>query len=104
MGSVGTSTLVKVGNRKLNLSNLEKRLYPSGFTKGEVAEYYVRIAPVMLPYLKGRAITWKRYPIGATSDFFFEKRCPPHKPEWVRTAGVASRRNDGIVRHCVIDD
>ena len=69
MPTVGASTMVKVGKRRLNLSNLEKPLYPSGFTKGEVAEYYIRIAPVMLPYLKGRAITLKRYPNGATAPF-----------------------------------
>ncbi len=104
MSSVGTSTMFKVGNRQVGLSNLQKPLYPSGFTKGEVAEYYVRIAPVILPYLKGRAVTWKRYPNGTAAEFFFEKRCPPHKPDWVHTAGVVSRQNEGTVQHCVIDD
>ena len=104
MPTVGASTMVKVGKRQLNLSNLEKPLYPSGFTKGEVAEYYIRIAPVMLPYLKGRAITLKRYPNGSAAPFFFEKRCPSHKPDWVRTAEIMSRRNEWMVRYCVIDD
>jgi bifunctional non-homologous end joining protein LigD len=104
MPTVGASTVVKVGTRRLNLSNLQKPLYPSGFTKGEAVEYYVRIAPMMLPYLKGRAITFKRYPNGTAAPFFFEKRCPSHRPDWVRTADVMSRRNEGAVRYCVIDD
>ena len=85
--------------RQLTLSNLDKVLYPAtGFTKAAVIDYYARIAPVMLPHLRDRSVTMVRYPDGVDGDSFFEKRCPPHAPDWVRTAEV-----DGIVA-CVIDD
>lgn len=80
---------VMVNNKELSLSNLEKDLYPSyGFTKERVLEYYTRIAPFMLPHLKNRALTLKRYPDGADKDFFFEKRCPAYRPPWIETAEV----------------
>jgi bifunctional non-homologous end joining protein LigD len=74
---------------RLSLSNLGKKLYPSyGFTKAHILEYYRRIAPFILPHLKDRALTFKRYPEGVEKDFFFEKRCPTHRPAWVKTAEV----------------
>lgn len=85
-------------------SNLSKVLYPSGFTKGEVVDYYRKIAPAFLPHIRDRAITLKRYPNGATSPFFFEKNCPVHRPDWVRTANIPSRRSDEGVNHCVLND
>ncbi|MDD5674582.1 MAG: non-homologous end-joining DNA ligase [Chitinivibrionales bacterium] len=79
---------LKINNRELAVSNLEKELYPAyGFTKGRLLEYYGAIAPYILPHLKGRAITLKRYPNGANREYFFEKRCPPHL-DWVETADV----------------
>ncbi|GFE56272.1 non-homologous end-joining DNA ligase [Geobacter sp. AOG1] len=85
--------IVEIAGRRLSLSNLEKDLYPShGFTKAHVLEYYHRIAPCILPHLKDRALTLKRYPEGVEKDFFFEKRCPPH-PAWVETAEI--NRDDG---------
>jgi bifunctional non-homologous end joining protein LigD len=81
--------VVEIAGKSLSLSNLEKELYPAcGFTKGNVLEYYGRIAEFMLPHLKERALTLKRYPDGVEEDFFFEKRCPPHHPVWVKTAEV----------------
>lgn len=77
-------TRVRVGGRELTLSNLDKPLYPD-FTKGEVIDYYTRIAPVLLPHLAGRPVTRVRYPDGAGSTGFFEKNVPAHAPEWVRT-------------------
>jgi len=86
--------VVEIAGRRLSLSNLEKELYPShGFTKAHVLEYYRRIAPCILPHLKDRALTLKRYPEGVEKDFFFEKRCPPHHPVWVETAEIS--RDDG---------
>lgn len=86
--------VVEIAGRRLSLSNLEKELYPShGFTKAHVLEYYRRIAPCILPHLKDRALTLKRYPEGVEKDFFFEKRCPPHHPTWVETAEIS--RDDG---------
>lgn len=80
---------VEIAGKKLFLSNLEKALYPSyGFTKAHVLEYYRRIAKFILPHLKDRALTLKRYPEGVDKDFFFEKRCPSHRPKWVKTASL----------------
>ena len=80
---------VEMAGRRLSLSNLEKDLYSSyGFTKAHVLEYYRRIAPFILPNLKDRAVTFKRYPEGVEEDFFYEKRCPSHHPAWVKTAEV----------------
>src|SRR5437764_1008698 len=71
-------TLVMMGRRQLALSNLDKVLYPaSGFTKAQVIAYYARVAPVLLPHLKGRAVTLKRYPDGVDGQAFFSKNCPP---------------------------
>ena len=85
--------------RQLTLSNLDKVLYPeAGFTKAGVVDYYARIAPVLLPHLHDRAVTMVRYPDGVDGGSFFEKRCPPHAPEWVRREDV-----DGI-EACIVDD
>jgi bifunctional non-homologous end joining protein LigD len=82
--------IVEIAGRRLPLSNLEKELYPScGFTKANVLEYYGRIAEFMLPHLKDRSLTLKRYPDGVDKDFFFEKRCPSHHPAWAETAEVS---------------
>ena len=77
---------VEVEGRRLSLSNLGKVLYPeTGFTKGEVIDYYTRIAPVLLRHLAGRPLTVKRYPNGVDAAFFFEKNAPRGTPSWVRT-------------------
>jgi len=86
--------VIEIAGRRLSLSNLDKDLYPScGFTKAHVLEYYYEIAEFILPHLKDRALTLKRYPEGVDKDFFFEKRCPPHHPAWTKTAEI--RRDDG---------
>jgi len=78
---------VEVEGHELNLSNLDKVLYPAtGFTKGEMLDYYARIAPVMLPHIKGRPLTVKRFPDGVTTKGFIEKNVPRHAPDWIRTA------------------
>jgi bifunctional non-homologous end joining protein LigD len=80
---------VDVEGRTLQLSNLDKVLYPeAGFHKGEVIDYYARIAPVMLPHLADRPATFKRYPNGVEGKFFFEKNSPSHAPDWVRTVNL----------------
>ena len=99
-----TATPLSVGGRRLSLTNLEKVLYPSGFTKGQVIDYYVRVAPAMLPHLKGRAVTLKRYPGGSDEPFFYEKNCPAHRPPWVDTASVAGRSGNAAIDYCVIRD
>ncbi|WP_298272337.1 non-homologous end-joining DNA ligase [Geobacter sp.] len=95
---------VDIAGRRLSLSNLEKELYPAaGFTKAHVLEYYRRMAPFILPHLKERALTLKRYPDGVEKGFFFEKRCPPHHPAWVETAEV--RGDDGeLLTACLVND
>lgn len=94
-----------VEGRKLAVSNLDKILYPkAGFTKGQVIDYYIRIAPVLLPHLKDRPLTMKRYPNGVEAAFFYEKNCPSHRPKWVRTAKVWSEGNQRIMDYCLAND
>jgi bifunctional non-homologous end joining protein LigD len=102
---VAGSQLVEVDGRELSVTNLDKVLYPAtGFTKGEVIDYYARVAPTILPHLRGRPLTLKRYPEGVEAGHFFEKRCPKHRPDWVRTAAIWSEREDGEIAFCVCDD
>ncbi|NUO61128.1 MAG: ATP-dependent DNA ligase [Hamadaea sp.] len=77
-------TRVEVEGRRIDLTNLDKALYPDGFTKAEIIDYYTRIAPVMLPHLADRQVTRIRYPSGAQAQGFFEKNAPAAKPSWVR--------------------
>ena len=94
---------VVVGKTQVEVSNLGKVFYPkTGFTKGEVLDYYVRVASVLLPHLKDRPITLKRYPEGVGGFFFYEKRCPPHRPAWVKTMRVA-RSKGGEIHYCVMN-
>jgi bifunctional non-homologous end joining protein LigD len=96
--------VVEIAGRKLSLSNLEKDLYPSyGFTKAQILEYYRQISGFMLPHLKDRALTLKRYPEGVDQEFFFEKRCPSHRPAWTKTAEI--RRDNGErMTVCLVND
>ena len=88
-----------VEGKKLAVSNLNKVLYPKvGFTKGQVIDYYIRIAPVLLPHLRDRPLTMKRYPNGVDAEFFYEKNCPSHRPKWVQTASEATTRRGTSVR------
>jgi bifunctional non-homologous end joining protein LigD len=97
-------TQLAVGNTKIEVSNLDKVLYPkSGFTKGEVIDYYVRVSKALLPHLKDRPITLKRYPEGVEGFYFYEKQCPSHRPEWIRTTAVP-RSEGGKISYCVIND
>src|SRR5882724_3862158 len=94
-----------VEGRKLALSNLEKVLWPkTGFSKGEMIHYYIKIAPVLLPHLKDRPLTMKRYPDGVDGEFFYEKNCPSHRPKWVKTAKVWSESNNRMMNYCLAQD
>jgi bifunctional non-homologous end joining protein LigD len=99
---------VEIEGKELKLSNLDKVFYPqTGFTKGEVIDYYTRVAPVVLPHLEGRPLTMKRYPNGVEGKFFYEKECPKHRPDWVRTKRIVSRgstKDRTHVNFCVVDD
>jgi bifunctional non-homologous end joining protein LigD len=89
----------------LNLSNLEKVLYPeAGFRKADVIDYYVKIAGVLLPHMEGRPLTLKRYPNGVDQEFFYEKRCPSYKPKWIPTARVQHPRSQNVVNYCLVDE
>lgn len=98
-------TTVEIQGKHLKLSNLEKVLYPdAGFTKGQVIDYYARVAPALLPHLAGRPLTMKRYPEGIHGLFFYEKNCPSHRPDWVQTTAVWSEGNNRWMKYCMIQD
>jgi bifunctional non-homologous end joining protein LigD len=98
-------TIVEVEGHKLKLSNLEKVLYPAAdFTKGQVLDYHVRIAPVLVPHLAGRPLTMKRYPGGVDQEFFFEKNAPMHRPDWVKTAPIWSDSNHRTIHYILAND
>jgi bifunctional non-homologous end joining protein LigD len=95
----GKSSRVEVGGRELEVSNLDKVLWPAtGTTKGEMLNYYARIAPVLVPHLAGRAITLKRYPDGVDGISFFEKNCPSYRPPWMDTVTM------GDVNYCLVEE
>jgi bifunctional non-homologous end joining protein LigD len=103
---VGADRQVEVEGRELKLTNLDKVLYPkAGFTKGEMVDYYAKVAPAMVPHLAGRAVTLRRFPEGVEDmdAAFFEKRCPKHRPKWVKTARVEAGPHAGKIDFCVCD-
>jgi bifunctional non-homologous end joining protein LigD len=94
---------VEVEGRELSLSNLDKVMYPeTGFTKGQVIDYYTRIAPVVLPHLRDRPLTLKRYPNGVEGGHFYEKQCPSHRPDWVRSEAV--ELSSKTIHFCICDE
>jgi bifunctional non-homologous end joining protein LigD len=105
---------VEVEGRRLELSNLDKVLYPAvGFTKAQVIDYYTRIAAVILPHLAGRPVTRVRFPNGVEGKSFFEKQCPEHRPDWVATVTLPVRgtgrfggegRGPRDVDFCLVED
>jgi bifunctional non-homologous end joining protein LigD len=96
---------VTVGNRRLKLTNLDKVLYPkTETTKAEVIDYYARVADVIVPHLKGRPLTLKRYPDGVDRFNFFEKNCPKHRPEWVKTTPIYVDRRAGEIDFCLCEN
>src|SRR5580698_4728518 len=101
----GKPQIVEIGGRHLSLTNLDKVLYPAaGFTKGQVVDYYARIAPVLVPHLAGRALTLKRYPEGVDHEYFFEKNATKHRPDWVKTAPIWSERNGHDINYLLAND
>jgi bifunctional non-homologous end joining protein LigD len=96
-------TEVDINGRRLELSNLEKVFYPTvEFTKAQLIDYYARVAPVLLPHLKNRPVSLKRYPDGVTGPYFFEKQAPSHRPKWIETTPVESE--DRRIDYCMIND
>jgi bifunctional non-homologous end joining protein LigD len=105
-----SGTVVEVEGHQLTLTNLDKLLYPkAGVPKAEVIDYYRRIAPAMVPHLAGRPITFKRYPNGVDGPSFFEKNCPSHRPEWVRTVEImtsgrrSGKKSPEVIGYCLIE-
>ena len=97
-------SVVDIDGHQLKLSNLDKVLYPEvGFTKGQVIDYYARVAPAMLTHLSDRCVTFRRFPNGVDAASFFEKRCPSHRPGWVEVALGPGDRT-GPVEYCLLDD
>ena len=95
-GAKGSAVLAEIDGRELRLSNLDKPLWPSGDTKGDLIRYYVEMAPVLLAHLEGRPLTLKRYPSGVEAEFFYEKQAPKHRPDWVATAPVRLEKGKTI--------
>jgi bifunctional non-homologous end joining protein LigD len=94
-----------VDGRELTISNLDKVFYPeSGFTKGQVLDYYLRVAPTMLAHVRDRPLTMKRFPNGVDGPHFFEKHVPVHAPDWLRRVSVPSNTEGGMVEYGVICD
>ena len=102
---MASATVVQVEDRELKLSNLDKVLYPqAGFTKGDVIDYYTKVAPVLLPHLNNRPLTLKRYPNGVEGEFFYEKQCPKFRPSWFKTIPIHSERQKKDINFCSVDD
>ncbi|MDQ3439004.1 MAG: non-homologous end-joining DNA ligase, partial [Planctomycetota bacterium] len=104
VGTAVNAGELRFGSTSVKLSNLKKVLYPAaGFTKGEMIAYYVGMADYILPHLKGRKLTRKRYPDGVDKIHFFEKNCPSYRPEFVATSRVAGGKR-GSVDYCVAEN
>lgn len=102
---MSSEQIVEIGGRRLKLTNLEKIFYPStGFTKGQMIDYYARIAPVLVPHLTQKPLTLKRYPNGVNEEPFFEKNATKHRPDWVKTAPIWSEGNHRDVNYILCND
>jgi bifunctional non-homologous end joining protein LigD len=104
----GERSTVEVDGRRLSLSNLDKVLYPeTGFTKGEVVDYYVRIAPVLLPHVAHRPMSFQRFPDGVETQGFFAKNAPRGTPDWVRRVRLpapGSTKSRETLDYVVVED
>ena len=97
------NTMLDIQGTRLNLTNLDKVYYTNGFTKGQVLDYYIRVAPALLPHVKDRPMTLKRYPHGADGKFFYQKECPANRPTWFNTLPVWSEGRGRPINFCLID-
>lgn len=100
-----TKTSIQIDGKDLQLSNLDKVMFPAtGFTKGQVIDYYIRISSVLLPHLNNRPLTMKRYPDGIHGAHFYEKDAPSHTPKWIKTAPVERRSDGTTIRYVLLND
>jgi bifunctional non-homologous end joining protein LigD len=96
---------LEVQGRTLTVTNLDKVFYPAaGFTKGQLIDYYIRVSEYMLPHLKDRPVTLKRYPDGVEGGFFYEKNAPRYTPEWVKTFPVPRRSGESNINYIMVND
>ncbi|HEY6762649.1 MAG TPA: DNA ligase D [Baekduia sp.] len=98
-----TAVRAEIDGRELRLTNLEKALWPSGHTKGDLIRYYVELAPVLLAHLRGRPLTLKRYPHGSEAEFFYEKQAPQHRPDWIATTPVKLEKGK-VINYVLAED
>jgi bifunctional non-homologous end joining protein LigD len=95
---------VVVARKRITLTHLDKVFYPStGTTKAAVIDYYARIAKFMLPHVRDRAVTLKRYPDGVAGESFFEKACPRYRPDWIDTVGRFSKSRGRTTEYCLVN-
>ena len=93
-----------VEGREVRLTNLRKPFWPErGISKGDLIRYYADVASLLLPHIRDRAMVMKRYPHGAAGEFFFMKRAPSPRPEWIRTCEI-EHESGNIINFPVIDD
>jgi len=98
-------TQIEVDGRRVSVSNRDKVLFPAtGFTKGDLIDYYLKAGPVILPHLEGRPLSMRRFPDGVEEGGFWSKRCPPHRPDWVQTVPVWSKRLGEEIEFCAAGD
>ena len=98
------SVTLDVDGREVRLTNLDKVFWADEkITKGDLIQYYADVAPVLLPHIRDRAMVMKRYPHGAAGEFFFMKRAPVPRPEWIRTCRI-DHRSGNVIDFPVIDD
>jgi len=95
---------VIIEDKELVIGNLEKEFWPEGLTKADLIQYYVDIAPIILPYIRNRPLTMVRYPDGITGDFFYQKECPEYAPEWVETFPVPTGGSRGVINFVIAGD
>jgi bifunctional non-homologous end joining protein LigD len=94
----------KTKKKAVNFSNPDKKFFPSGFTKGEMIEYYVDVAPFILPHLKNRPVTLIRFPDGVKGGSFYEKNAPRFAPDWIKTFDVPRREHEGHIKYILVND
>jgi bifunctional non-homologous end joining protein LigD len=97
---------LEVQGVRLKLTNLDRVLFPeTGFTKRDLIDYYAAVAPAILPHLKDRPLSMRRFPEGVDGESFWEKQCPSYRPDWVRTASISSESSSrGKVDYCLVND